>query len=47
MTDKNIIDFLIENKSKMTKKHQAICDYLLDNHSDISMMSVKELAAEV
>ena len=47
MTDKNIIDFLIENKSKMAKKHQAICDYLLDNHSDISMMSVKELAAEV
>ena len=47
MDDRTILDYLIENKSKMTKKHQAICDYLLENHSEISMMSVKELAQEV
>lgn len=47
MENRTILDDLIENKSKMTKKHQAICDYLLENHSEISMMSVKELAEEV
>ncbi|SEA91598.1 DNA-binding transcriptional regulator, MurR/RpiR family, contains HTH and SIS domains [Thalassobacillus cyri] len=40
----NILDYIISNKSRLTKKQQLLCDYVLENHKDIGLMTVKELA---
>jgi DNA-binding MurR/RpiR family transcriptional regulator len=42
--NENILDYIISNKSQMTKKQQVLCDYVLENHKDIGLMTVKELA---
>lgn len=44
MKDQNILNYIIENKHRMTKKQQHLCDFLLDNYKDIGLMTVTELS---
>ncbi|MCM3411835.1 MurR/RpiR family transcriptional regulator [Metabacillus litoralis] len=41
---KNILDHIISVKDTLPKKQKQLCDYLLENHQDIGLLTVKELA---
>ncbi|MCG1010723.1 MurR/RpiR family transcriptional regulator [Salinicoccus sp. ID82-1] len=47
MGNDNILNYMIENKHRMSKKHQYLVDYVLENHQDISLMSASELSKQV
>jgi len=42
----NIIDYIINNKSNMTKKQQLLSDYILNNNQEVALMTVSQLADE-
>ena len=42
----NIVDELLKIKAELPKKQKILCDYLLANHQDIGILTVKELATK-
>lgn len=40
----NVLDHIISVKDKLPNKQRKLCDYILENHQDIEMFTVKELA---
>ena len=45
MGKKSIVDSILVIKETLPKKQKQLCNYLLENHQDIGILTVKELAA--
>lgn len=40
----NLIQYIIKIKETLPKKQERLCNYILENHQDIGILTVKELA---
>lgn len=47
MNNKNILDYIIENKTQMTKKQILLANYILENYKDMPFMTVDEIANNI
>jgi DNA-binding MurR/RpiR family transcriptional regulator len=44
MENKNILDDLLAVKNDLPKKQKAVCDYIIENYQELSVLSLTELA---